>query len=93
MSKPLAMGLLGLGAILLAILLTGCSDEQSPTPSARTVPGPTITAQPGVTLEPTPPPTTALTDREEIPVGGSVDGRLDEPGKPVRRLPTPTEWP
>ena len=83
MSKPLAMGLLGLGAILFAILLTGCSDEQSPTPPARTAPGSTITALPGVTLEPTPPPTTAVTDREEeeMPVGGSADGRLDEPGE------------
>ena len=38
---------------------------------------------------PTPPPTTALTDREEIdeiPVGGSVDGRLDEPGETDRFL-------
>ena len=38
---------------------------------------------------PTPPPTTALTDREEIdetPVGGSVEGKLDEPGETDRFL-------
>ena len=83
------MGLLGLGAILIAIILPKCSDEHSPTPPARTVPGLTITAQPGITLVPTPLPTTTLTDREameEIPVGGSVDGRLDEPGEIDRFL-------
>ncbi len=33
MSKSIARGLVGAGAILLAILLTGCSDDPSPTPS------------------------------------------------------------
>ena len=37
MSKCIALGLLGAGAILLAILLTGCSDAPSPTPSAGAV--------------------------------------------------------
>ena len=65
MSKSIALGLLCAGAILLAILLTGCSDAPSPTPSAGAVPSPTVTAQPGVTPEstptPTPTPTTAPT--------------------------------
>ena len=85
MSKSIALGLVGAGAVLLAILLTGCSDEPSPTPSAGDGPSPTVTAQPGVTREPTSPPTTAVTDREEteeIPVGGSAGDRLDEPGEP-----------
>ena len=59
MSKSIARGLVGAGAILLAILLTGCSDEPSPTPSAGAVA--TATAQPGVTPEPTPAPTLAPT--------------------------------
>ena len=54
MSKSIVIGLVGASAILLAILLTGCSDAPSPTPSARAVPTPTVTAQPGVTPEPTP---------------------------------------
>ena len=61
MSKSIALGLLGAGAILLAILLTGCSDAPSPTTSARAVPTPTVTAQPGVTSVPTPTPTMAPT--------------------------------
>ena len=85
MSKSIALGLVGAGAVLLAILLAGCSDEPSPTPAAGDGPSPTVTAQPGVTREPTSPPTTAVTDREEteeIPVGGSAGDRLDEPGEP-----------
>ena len=52
MSKSIALGLVGAGAVLLATLLTGCTDAPSPTPSARAVPSPTVTAQPGVTPEP-----------------------------------------
>ena len=61
MSRSIALGLLGAGAVLLATLLTGCTDAPSPTPSARAVPSPTVTAQPGVTPEPTPASTTAPT--------------------------------
>ena len=61
MSKSIVIGLVGASAILLAILLTGCTDAPSPTPSARAVPSPTVTAQPGVTPEPTPASTTAPT--------------------------------
>ena len=38
MSKSIALGLLCAGALLLAALLTGCSDAPSPTPSAGAVP-------------------------------------------------------
>ena len=62
MSKSIARGLVGAGAILLAILLTGCSDAPSPTPSAGDGPTPTVTAQPGATAAPTPMPTLAPTD-------------------------------
>ena len=61
MSKSIALGLLGAGALLLAILLAGCAGAPSPTPSARAVPSPTVTAQPGVTPEPAPTPTPAPT--------------------------------
>ena len=54
MSKSIALGLVGAGGILLAILLTGCTDAPSPTPSASAVPTPTVTAQPEVTPTPTP---------------------------------------
>ncbi len=54
MSKSIALGLLGAGALLLAALLTGCSDAPSPTPSAGAVPTPTVTTQSGVTPAPTP---------------------------------------
>ena len=37
MSKSIVIGLVGASAILLAILLTGCSDAPSPTPSARSL--------------------------------------------------------
>ena len=58
MSKSIALGLLCAGALLLAALLTGCSDEPSPTPSAGAVPTPAVIAQPGVT--PVPPPTSTM---------------------------------
>ena len=62
MSKSIALGTLGASAILLAILLAGCSDEPSPTPSAGAVPTPTVTAQPEATPVPTPTPTVAPTN-------------------------------
>ena len=62
MSEFIAIGVLGVGAILLAMLLSGCSDEPSPTPSARNGPSPTITAQPDVTPGLTPAPTSAPTN-------------------------------
>ena len=59
MSKPIARGLVGAGAILLAILLTGCSDEPNPTPSPTHTPTPAPTLAPthAPTPEPTPTPT------------------------------------
>ena len=63
MSKPIVLGLLGAGAILLAILLTGCSDEPSPTPSPTNTPTPEPTPAPTLapTHTPTPEPTPAAT--------------------------------
>ena len=57
MTQSIAIGVLG--AILVAILLAGCSDDPSSTPSARTVPSPTITSEP--TLAPTSVPTNTST--------------------------------
>ena len=62
MSKSIGLGLLGAGAILLAILLTGCTDTPSPTPSARAVPTPTMAPTQAPTATPTPTPTTAPTN-------------------------------
>ena len=50
MSKSIALGLLGTGAILLAILLTGCSDAPSPTTEPTATPSTVPTQAP----EPTP---------------------------------------
>ena len=81
MQKAIAIGVLGLGTIFLAILLTGCSDTENPAPTAGTVSDSSTTSQPGVTPEPTTRSATALTDQdelEEIPVGGSVEGTIEE---------------
>ena len=67
MSTSIARGLVGAGAVLLAILLTGCSDEPSPTPSVGDGPPPTVTPAPtpastlapANTLTPAPTPATA----------------------------------
>ena len=59
MSKSIARGLVGAGAILL----TGCSDEPSPTPSPTNTPTPEPTPAPTLapTHTPTPEPTPAAT--------------------------------
>ncbi len=60
MSKSLAITALGVGAILFAIILVGCSDEPSPAPSAAgTAPSPTVAAAPAPTSAPTPEPASA----------------------------------
>ena len=89
MSKSIARGLVGAGAILLAILLTGCSDEPSPTPSAGDGPPPTVTAQPGVTPEPTPASTTAPanTPTPEPTATPTATSTLEPTATPT---PTPT---
>ena len=79
MSKPIALGLVCAGAILLAILLTGCSGGSSPTPSAGAVPTPAVTAQPGVTPGPTPTPTMAPAHTPTpVPTPAVVTLSLDE---------------
>ena len=79
MSKSIALGLVCAGAILLAILLTGCSGGSSPTPPAGAVPTPTVTAQPGVTPGPTPTPTMAPAHTPTpVPTPAVVTLSLDE---------------
>ena len=88
MSKSI-MSLLVVGVALLAILLVGCSDEPSPTPSVRTVPSPTSTTEPTAAPEPTNTPTltptaTPTVTPTDIPTpeptapasGGSASPRL-----------------
>ena len=58
MSKSIALGLLGAGALLLAVLLAGCTGAPSPTTQPTAVPTPSATAGPGATPEPTPEPET-----------------------------------
>ena len=65
MSNSIVSSVLLAGAILLAVLLTGCSDEPSPAPSAKILPGstatptsvPTATATATLTPDPTSMPT------------------------------------
>ena len=89
MSKSIALGLLCAGALLLAALLTGCSDAPSPTPSAGAVPTSTGTAQPGVTPVP-PTPTMAPTDTltpEPTPTMVPTDTLTPEPTPATATLP------
>ena len=89
MSKSIALGLLCAGALLLAALLTGCSDAPSPTPSAGAVPTSIGTAQPGVTPVP-PTPTMAPTDTltpEPTPTMVPTDTLTPEPTPATATLP------
>ena len=67
MNRP-AMSLLVVAAVLLTILLAGCSDETAPTPTATSTPEPTSTPTDTPTLTPvpmatpTPEPTSTPTD-------------------------------
>ena len=82
MSKSIALGLLGAGAILLAILLAGCTGAPSPTTPAGAAPTPAATAGPGATPVPTPTPTTAPTNTptpEPTPDPGSADALAPTP--------------
>ena len=91
MSKAIISLLVG-SVALLAILLVGCSDEPSPTPSAEAVPSPTVTAQPGVTQEPTPTPTMAPTNTptpEPTPTPTTAPTNTPTP----EPTPTPTTAP
>ena len=88
MSKSIARGLVGAGAILLAILLAGCTGEPSPTPLARAVPSPTVTAQPGVT--PTPTPTMAPT---HTPIPTPTPTPTMAPTQAPTATPIPTATP
>ena len=83
MSKSI-ISLLVVGVALLAILLAGCSDEPSPTPSVRTVLSPTSTTEPTVAPEPTNTPTLRPT---ATPTVTPTDTPTPEP------TPTPTMAP
>ena len=106
MSKSIVIGLVGAGAILLAILLTGCSDAPSPTPSARAVPTPTVTAQPGVTPTPTPTMAPTHTPTQEptaapsptmaptqAPTSTPIPTAAPTPSPTMAPTPTPTATP
>ena len=56
MSKSIASSVLLAGAIFLAILLPGCSDEPTPSPAAKILPSATatVTSVPTATATPTP---------------------------------------
>ena len=58
MSKSIELGLPGAAALLLAVLLAGCTGAPSPTTQPTAVPTPAATAGPGATPEPTPEPET-----------------------------------
>ena len=103
MSK-LVIGLLGLGAGALAILLTGCSLFQSsegqpagaetPAPLVRTVPSPTATSTPSDAPVPTNTPTatpTAATTPTPTPV--QTDTPTPEPTATPTAAPTYTPVP
>ena len=96
MSKSIARGLVGAGAILLAILLTGCTDSPSPTPSARAVPTPTMapTQAPTATLipaaAPTPTPTMAPT---QAPTATPIPTAAPTPTPTIAPTNTPTPEP
>ena len=92
MSKSIALGLVGAGAILLAILLAGCSDEPSPTPSAGDGPSPTVTAQPGVTPEPTP-ATTMAPANTPTPAPTNTPAPVPTPTPTTAPTHTPTPEP
>ena len=101
MSKSIVLGLLGAGALLLAILLAGCTGAPSPTPSAGAVPIPAATAGPAyahhgsdkhATPEPTPTPTTAPTNTptpEPTPTPTTAPTNTPTP----EPTPTPTTAP
>ena len=81
MPKSIALGLLGAGVILLAILLAGCTGAPSPTTSAWAVPTPAATAQPGATPVPTPAPKSAPADTptpEPTPPALTLDEYLSQ---------------
>ena len=91
MSKSIGRGLVGAGAILLAILLTGCSDTPSPTPSAEAVPSPTSTATPAVAPAPTATPTpTMATTNTPTPVPTPTPTMAQTATSTPEPTPTPT---
>ena len=84
MSKSIASSVLLAGAILLALLLPGCSDEPTPSPVAKILPSSTATA----TSVPTATATAALT-----PAPTSMATPTPTPTTTPTATPTPTAMP
>ena len=96
MSKSIALfGLVGAGAVLLAILLTGCSDTPSPTPSAEAPAGTlAYTPTPTPTNIPTPVPTpTYRRSRRLRPRMAPTNTPTPEPTPTPTMAPTNTPTP
>ena len=90
MSKSIISLLIG-GVALLAVLLVGCSDEPSPTPTATTVPSPTFTATPPAAPVPTAMPTSTPTDTPTpTPTATPTPTPTDTPTPTPTATPTPT---
>lgn len=79
MTKTKAVAVLG--AILLVAILTGCSGEPTPTPTATAVPSPTVTP----TTTTTPPPTATL-----VPTVTPTPAPIATPTPAPTVTPTPT---
>ena len=94
MSKSIASSVLLAGAILLAILLPGCSDEPTPSPVAKVLPSATATVipipTPSATLTPTPTYTSTPT---ATPTFVPTSGPTAAPEPTPRPVPTATLTP
>ena len=96
MSKSIVFGLVGAGGLLLAILLTGCTDSPSPTPSARAVPTPTMAPTQAPTATPTPTPTATSTLEPTATPTPTLTASATPPATPTLEptaTPTPTPTP
>ena len=95
MSKSVASSVLLAGAILLAILLPGCSDEPTPSPVAKILPSTTATttsvptATATATLTPTP-TQTAMPTATPTPVPTATPTATPTPIPTPTAIPTPT---
>ena len=100
MSKSVASSVLLAGAILLAILLPGCSDEPTPSPVAKILPSSTATttsvptATAAATLTPTPTQTaTPIATPSPIPTATATPTATPTPVPTVAPTPTPKPTP
>ena len=95
MSKSI-IGLL-VSAAMLAVLLTGCSDESDPIPSNGTDSSTTTSSEQGVNPEPTHAPTSALTNtpapEAATPTPAALPTATATPAPPTLPTATPTPEP